>query len=340
MSSPKQSRAAWYVGLAYALWGFFPIYWKALAGISSLQLICHRIVWSFVHARGDGRDDRRNFTCCGTRCNRRASSASTRVAAVAIAINWLIFVWAVGINQIVQISLGYFINPLLSVRPRDGGLPRAASPAAVDIGRARCCGCACISPFALHAVPWIALSLAATFGTYGLMKKLAPLGPVQGLAFETGILFVPAARLPDRRAAGRARRLHARRAASQHVDAGFGPVTTLPLLLFAAGVRRIPLSLVGMLQYINPTMQITIGVHALRRAIYANPARRIRAGLERAGAVCYRGIRHEAMATARRHGRVLGRGLVRSCDIVNGCPPRHTASGGRYGSQENGACPD
>ena len=107
-------KAAWYVGLSYALWGFFPIYWKALAGISSLQLICHRIVWSFVIlAVMVGRS--REFQ------ELRAAMRSPRVigiyaiAAVAIATNWLIFVWAVSANQIVQISLGYFINPLVNI---------------------------------------------------------------------------------------------------------------------------------------------------------------------------------------------------------------------------------
>ena len=114
--------------------------------------------------------------------------------------------------------------------------------------------------FALDALPWIALTLAATFGTYGLMKKIAPLGPVQGLTFETGILFIPAAVfLLVEHLAGRGALMNSGRLQNL-LMLGAGPVTMLPLLMFAAGVRRIPLSLVGMLQYINPTMQITIGV--------------------------------------------------------------------------------
>lgn len=268
MSSSIESKAAWYVGLSYAFWGFFPIYWKALAGISSLQLICHRIVWSFVVlavlvAR------LQDFRSLWQAVRSPRTIGIYTVAAFAIATNWLIFVWAVGMNQIVQISLGYFINPLLSVvfgmfvfHERLRRLQwMSVAIAAVGV---------VYLTVALNAVPWIALSLAATFGTYGLMKKLAPLGAVQGLALETGILFVPAAAyLIVQNVAGRGAFMHAGPLRNM-LMLGAGPVTTLPLLMFAAGVRRIPLSLVGMLQYINPTLQITIGV-----MLYQEPFTRI-----------------------------------------------------------------
>jgi chloramphenicol-sensitive protein RarD len=268
MSSSTESKAAWYVGLSYAFWGFFPIYWKALAGISSLQLICHRIVWSFlVLAVLVAR--MKEFRSLRQAMRSPRTIGIYTVAAVAIATNWLIFVWAVGMNQIVQISLGYFINPLLSVvigmivfheRLRTLQWMSVAIAAAGVV----------YLTAALNAVPWIALSLAATFGTYGLMKKLAPLGAVQGLALETGILFVPAAvYLIMQDVAGRGAFMHAGPLRNM-LMLGAGPVTTLPLLMFAAGVRRIPLSLVGMLQYINPSLQITIGV-----MLYQEPFTRI-----------------------------------------------------------------
>ncbi len=191
------------------------------------------------------------------------------VAALAIAFNWLVFVWAVSVNQIVQISLGYFINPLLSVvlgtlifheRLRKLQWISVALAAAGVL----------YLTIALRELPWIALSLAASFGTYGLMKKVAPLSAVHGLALETGILFVPAALyLLVEAQAGRGALLHSGLLRDSLMLAA-GPTTTLPLLLFAAGVRRIPLSLVGMLQYINPTMQISIGV-----LLYNEPFTRI-----------------------------------------------------------------
>jgi len=190
-------------------------------------------------------------------------------AGVAIAANWLLYVWAVGVNEIVQISLGYFINPLLSVvlgmivfheRLRRLQWVSVALAAAGVV----------YLTVALDAVPWIALVLAASFGTYGLMKKLAPLGPVQGLTFETGVLFIPAAAyLIVEELAGRGAFMHSGLLRNAMMLGG-GPVTLLPLLMFAAGVRRIPLSLVGMLQYINPTLQFSIGV-----MLYKEPFTRI-----------------------------------------------------------------
>ena len=257
-SSRNRSKAAWYVGLSYTLWGFFPIYWKALAGISPLQLICHRIVWSFLLLAVMVARSRELRASWHAMRSPRIVGIYT-IAGLAIATNWLIFVWAVSVNQIVQISLGYFINPLLSVLL---GMvvfhERLRRLQWVSVALAAT-GVLYLT-VALGAFPWIALSLAATFGTYGLMKKLAPLGPVQGLALETGILFAPAALyLLVESLAGRSALMHAGPLRNMLMLAS-GPVTALPLLLFAAGVRRIPLSLVGMLQYINPTLQITIGV--------------------------------------------------------------------------------
>jgi chloramphenicol-sensitive protein RarD len=256
--SATQTKGAWYVALAYAFWGFFPIYWKALAGISAVQLICHRIVWSFLMLMFMiARSNDWSGMWQAMRSPRVARIYT--VAALAIAFNWLIFVWAVSINQIVQISLGYFINPLLSVVL--GTIvfhERLRRLQWVSVSLAA--GGVLYLTVALQALPWIALSLAASFGTYGLMKKLAPLEPVPGLALETGILFVPAAvYLAVESYAGRGAFPHAGLLRNV-LMLGAGPTTTLPLLMFAAGVRRIPLSLVGMLQYINPTMQISIGV--------------------------------------------------------------------------------
>lgn len=268
MSSSKDSRAAWYVGLSYAIWGFFPIYWKALSGISSLQLICHRIVWSFLLlviliARSQ------EFRAMWQAAQSPRVVIIYAVAGMAIASNWLLYVWAVGANQIVQISLGYFINPLLSVVLGMIVFHERLRPLQWVSVALAAAGVAYLT-VALDSLPWIALVLAASFGTYGLMKKLAPLGPVQGLGFETGILFIPAAAyLIFEELAGRGAFLHSGFVHNMLMLGG-GPVTTLPLLMFAAGVRRIPLSLVGMLQYINPTMQFTIGV-----MLYKEPFTRI-----------------------------------------------------------------
>ncbi len=268
MPSSEHTKGAWYVGLAYAFWGFFPIFWKALVGISSLQLISHRIVWSFlVLLAMVAKSNDWGGLWQAIRAPRVLGVYT--VAAVVIAFNWLIFVWAVGINQIVQISLGYFINPLLSVvlgmavfheRLRRVQWISVALAAAGVV----------YLTLALRTVPWIALSLGGSFAIYGLMKKVAPLGPVRGLTLETGILFAPAAVfLVVEQLAGRAAFPNSGPLRDTLMLAS-GPVTMLPLLMFAAGVQRIPLSLVGMLQYVNPTLQISIGV-----LLYDEPFTRI-----------------------------------------------------------------
>jgi chloramphenicol-sensitive protein RarD len=268
MPSSEQTKGAWYVGLAYTLWGFFPIYWKALAGISPLQLIGHRIVWSFLLLLvmiGRSKD----WTAVWASVRTPRVLGVYTIAGLAIATNWLIFVWAVAVNQIVEISLGYFINPLLSVvlgmlifheRLRKLQWMSVALAAAGVL----------YLTVTLGALPWIALSLATTFCIYGLMKKLAPLGSVHGLALETGILFVPAAiYVIAEHLSGRGAFMHAGALRDVLMFAS-GPTTAVPLLLFAAGVRRIPLSLVGILQYINPTMQICLGV-----LLYGEPFTRV-----------------------------------------------------------------
>jgi chloramphenicol-sensitive protein RarD len=254
----EETKGSWYTALAYALWGFFPIYWKFLAGISVLQLTCHRIVWSFVvlAAMLTGAN--------GWRAMRLAVRSWRTIgvyslAALVIALNWLIFVWAVEIARIVEISLGYFINPLLSVvlgviffRER----LRLLQWVSVLIAGAA----VLYLTIAVGRLPWIALSLAAAFGTYGVLKKIAPLGAVHGLTLETGILFLPAAAwLGIEELRGTGALFHAGWVRDA-LMIGAGPVTTFPLLLFAAGVQRIPLSVVGMLQYINPTMQVLTAV--------------------------------------------------------------------------------
>jgi chloramphenicol-sensitive protein RarD len=256
------SSGAWYVALAYTLWGFFPIYWKVLAGISPLQLISHRIVWS-VAVLAVMITRSRDWPELWQAIRSTRTLAIYTIAAVAIAFNWLVFVWAVSISQIVQISLGYFINPLLSVvlgLVVFGERLRRLQWVSVALAAA---GVLYLT-VALKSLPWIALLLAASFGTYGLMKKMATLGAVQGLALETGILFVPAAAHLVVEQLGHAGALR------DALMLGAGPVTTLPLLLFAHGVRRIPLSLTGMLQYVNPTMQILIAV-----LLYEEPFTRV-----------------------------------------------------------------
>jgi chloramphenicol-sensitive protein RarD len=251
-------KGIWYAIGAYCAWGLFPIYWKWLHKVPALQLISHRILWSFVLLA---------IIIFVTRQWRsfRSAAGGWRVllvylaSALLLSVNWLTYVWAVNAGYIIETSLGYFINPLLSVLMGVIFLRERLRPWQwLPIGLAAV-GVIYLA-LAYGQLPWIALTLAFSFGTYGLVKKTAPLGSLYGLTLETGILFLPAlAYLVYLDHAGQGAFLHSS-AVTNLLLAGAGVVTTIPLLLFASAVQRIPLSMVGILQYITPTMQFLIGV--------------------------------------------------------------------------------
>jgi chloramphenicol-sensitive protein RarD len=243
---------------AYTLWGFFPVYWKLLRHVSALQLVGHRIGWSFLLLIAIIL-----FTKQWKSFQRSALAYKTLrtyfFAAVLIGVNWLTYIWAVNAGHIVEASLGYFINPLFSVLL--GAVffrERLRSAQWITIGIAAA-GVIYLA-FVYGSVPWIALMLAATFSLYGLVKKIAPLGSLYGLTLETGILFLPAlAYLFLVQAKGSGAFLNSG-TSSDLLIIGAGAVTTIPLLMFASAAKRIPLSLVGILQYISPTLQFLLGV--------------------------------------------------------------------------------
>ena len=253
----RVSRGVWYGIAAHVAWGLSPIYWKQLDQVPAPVLIGHRVCWSFLtlglllllFRRRDGFDLSRPVPGDGR---------VYLVAAVLICANWLTYVWAVTAGFIVEASLGYFITPLVSV-----GLGVLILRERLRPGQGAAVGLASIGLLyltaALARLPWIALVLAGTFGSYGLVKKKAPFGAVQGLTAETGLLFLPALAFlllgPDGAPAGALNG-----AAALLLLAGSGVVTVLPLALFVASVRRIPLSHLGIIQYFAPTLQFLIGV--------------------------------------------------------------------------------
>lgn len=259
------NKGAWQAAGAYAIWGLLPLYWKALHQVPALQLISHRIVWSSLLLLGVLLLTRQ-LARFRTRAFERRTLVIYTAAALLLGVNWLTYVWGVNAGFVVETSLGYFINPLLSVllgvaffRER----LRPAQWASVALAGA---GVAYLT-FDYGRLPWIALVLASTFALYGVVKKTAPLGSVDGLALETGILFVPAALVL----------ILAERAGTGHLVsggwvmfaalAGAGVVTTVPLLLFSSAARRIPMLWIGILQYIAPTLQFLLGVYVFREAV-------------------------------------------------------------------------
>ena len=243
---------------AYGIWGLLPVYLKWLHSVPALQVISHRILWSCLLLGGVILLSRQ-WTAF------RAAALTPRIlrtygiAALLIAINWLTYVWAVDAGRIVEVSLGYFINPIISVVMgviflRERLRPWQWLPVGmVVIG-------VLYLTISFGRLPWLALILAFSFGTYGLIKKTAPLGALYGLTLETGILLLPAlAYLLYADAVGSGAFLHTRITTDSLLIAA-GPVTAIPLLLFAAATQRIPLTLVGILQYIAPTLQFLLGV--------------------------------------------------------------------------------
>lgn len=251
-------KGIWYALAAYGIWGLFPLYWKPLHDVPALQIIGHRIGWSFILLVVIILVTKQWGAFRAAIANRRTLLAYTATAML-ISINWLVYVWAINAGYIVESSLGYFINPLLSVllgviflRERLRvwqWLPLALAALGVVI-----------VSVSYGSFPWISVSLALSFGLYGLVKKKAPLNSLYGLTLETGIVFVPALiYLITVDAQGQGAFLHTD-ILSNLLMIGAGAVTAIPLMLFSSATQRIPLSMVGILQYITPTTQFLLGV--------------------------------------------------------------------------------
>lgn len=257
------STGIWYALGAYALWGLFPVYWKWLQHVPALQLIGHRIGWSFILLM--------LVIFTTKQWTKFRSTLTWRVlgvyllAGLLLSANWLVYVWGVNSGYIVETSLGYFINPLLSVVLGLIFLHERLRPAQwFPIGLAAL-GVIYLTR-TYGSLPWIALSLAFTFGLYGLVKKISPLGSLYGLTLETGLVFLPAlGYLVYVESAGQGAFGHTG-VVSDLLMIGAGAVTTIPLLMFASATRRIPLTMVGIMQYIAPTIQFLIGVFVYKEA--------------------------------------------------------------------------
>jgi chloramphenicol-sensitive protein RarD len=243
---------------AYSLWGLFPLYFPLLEPAGGLEIVAHRVVWSVVFVA-------LLLTAVRRWGHVRAAVADVRTllvlagAAVLIAANWLIFVYGVNSGHVVETSLGYFVNPLVSVVLGVvvfGERLRRLQWAAVAIAAVA----VVVLTVDYGRPPWIALGLAGTFALYGLMKKMVRVDAAPGLLVETALVTLPAVgvlaflQADGTGTFGDAGTGHALLLASS------GIATAVPLLLFAAAARRIPLSTVGLLQYLTPLMQLSIGV--------------------------------------------------------------------------------
>lgn len=249
-----------YAVLAYLTWGLMPAYWKLVPELSAPELIAHRVVWSvfvtgaLVFAFRRGRELRATLTD-----PRRLGVLL--VTALLVSVNWLVFVWAVLNGRVLESSLGYFINPLFNVllgvvllkerlRPLQAGAVALAAAGVLNQG------------WQLQTLPWVSLALAASFGAYGLIRKLAPIEPLVGLTVET-LLLAPVALLGlswlDVRGLGHFGHGSFGR---DLIIMGAGLITALPLLWFANAAKRLRLSTLGFFQYLAPSVQLGLAVLA------------------------------------------------------------------------------
>jgi len=233
-------------------WGMFPLYFKALADVPPVQVLSHRIVWSVALLAVAAPLLGRWATVA------RACRPIILLSAVLIAANWGTYIWAVQNDRVLEASLGYFVNPLISVLLGVVFLrERLRRRQVYAIGLATVGVVALV--VRLHALPWLALTLALTFGLYGLVRKHAGVDAVGGLLVEASVLALPAlAWLLF--CASRGTGAFGRDPGTTALLVAAGPVTAIPLIWFAMAVRRLPLSTVGILQYVNPTLQFLLAV--------------------------------------------------------------------------------
>jgi chloramphenicol-sensitive protein RarD len=260
----------WAVFGAFVIWGLFPLYWHQLRQVPSLQIVAHRVVWCGIfvvgyllvrHGAGWLREALR----------RPRAPLMLAASSVLISINWGLYIWAVNNGHVIESSLGYFINPLVNVllgmlllKERLNNAQRVAV-ACAGLGVAWL-------TWQFGAPPWIALGLALSFGSYGLIRKVVAVEAIPGLGVESVFLFLPAlAYLLWTHSQGLGVFGHL----PWHLDlmlvAG-GGMTAVPLIWFAYGARRIPYSLVGIVQYVGPTLQLLTGVF-----LFGEPFTRVQA---------------------------------------------------------------
>ena len=260
----KRSSGVTYAIAAYAIWGVLPVYWKLLGSVPSLEVLAHRVTWSFVFVTGlillsrQWGEVRRVFAD-------RRQLGYLGLASIMITVNWGLFIWAIQNGHVLDSSLGYYINPLIAVLL--GVLlfkERLNRWQLIAIGFALA-GVA-ILVVKLGRFPWISFALALTFAIYGALKKTIRVTSIVSLAVETAIILPAAVGFILFRQMSSQGALGSGSATISLLLIAAGAVTAIPLLLFAEGARRIPLATLGFTQYISPTLMFILGVFVYHEA--------------------------------------------------------------------------
>jgi chloramphenicol-sensitive protein RarD len=254
-----------YAAGAFLSWGLFPLYFHAIKQVPASEILAHRMAWSLVFLMLVLLV-RRQWKWLPDVLRKPKVVGSFLASAFLLSANWFVYIWAVNNGHVVDASLGYFINPLVNVL-----LGMLVLKEKLRRGQWLAIGVAATGVAWLTwqggQVPYIALVLALSFGAYGLLRKTAALAALEGLSFETLILFPLAATyLGWLVYSGQSVFVNAESDSTRWLLAAAGPTTAIPLLLFAAGARRIPMAVLGMLQYMSPSLQMLLGVWVFHEA--------------------------------------------------------------------------
>ncbi|MFE7974730.1 EamA family transporter RarD [Streptomyces shenzhenensis] len=243
---------------AYGMWGLVPLFWPLLKPAGAVEILAHRMVWSLVFV-GVLLLAVRRWAWVGELLRQPLRLALITVAAAVITVNWGVYIWAVNAGHVVEASLGYFINPLVTIAMGVLILKERLRPTqwvAVGVGFAA----VVVLTVGYGRPPWISLSLALSFAVYGLVKKKVNLGGIESLAAETAVQFLPALGYLLWLTAQGDSTFTGGGAGHAALLAATGVVTALPLVCFGAAAIRVPLSTLGLLQYLAPVFQFLLGV--------------------------------------------------------------------------------
>ncbi|MFF5895300.1 EamA family transporter RarD [Streptomyces argenteolus] len=259
MEGKNEQRAGLLYGIgAYGMWGLVPLFWPLLEPSGAVEILAHRMVWS-LGVVGIALLLLRRWAWIGELVRRPRQLGLIAIAATVISVNWGLYIWAVNNGHVVEASLGYFINPLVTIAMGVlllGERLRPVQWTAVATGFAA----VLVLAVGYGQPPWISLVLAFSFATYGLVKKKVGMGGLESLAAETAVLFLPALGfLVWLGASGDATFLYGG-AGHGALLAATGLVTAIPLVCFGAAAIRVPLSVLGLLQYLAPVFQFTLGI--------------------------------------------------------------------------------
>ena len=267
---PNETAGILYAGAAYSLWGLFPLYWELLSVVPPIELSIHRMLWCALFAAG--------VTAARGRLGHILHILSTRkliwplaLSSVLIAANWTIYIWSIATHQVVEAAFGYYINPLLSIALGVVMLGERLSRlrfAAIALAAAA----VCVQAVEIGHVPWIALGLALSFGFYGYVRKLTPVDALDGLTVETVLLFPLTLGTIVFLAWNGTGAFPSAHFSINALLILAGPVTAVPLALFAAGARRVRMTTLGFLQYLSPSITLAVATLLLGEKFSATDA--------------------------------------------------------------------